>query len=241
MSIYPLTKYPVTVNGLVLWLDASDISTIIHDAGKVSKILDKSGKSNYAVQSVENNRPTTGIRSVAGKNVIDFDPSVQAQYLQFTSNKAVSVPFTVFVVAGLDSSANQSILSRQTGAVAGHWTLIKNGGFNIFQTYAFGSAGLASGSVKTFNSNTNIHCIHLAEGSTLRYSLNNDTLSGDANTISGYDNNVALKLVLGASPSGINPMDGFIAEVLVYNKIMSVGEIGITNRYLSNKWGVLIS
>lgn len=226
------------------WFDMSDNSAanMTSSGGLVSKVMNKVGNGNNLQQVTSSAQPKNNTRTQNGLPVLEFAHDGTANdYMTFDLNTPMSVPFTVFVVAALDATNNQSILSRQTSATAGQWTLVKNGGFAIFQTYGFGSGGVAAGAVKTFTANPAIHTVTLAEGSTLKYQLNNDTIATDGTVLSGYNNSVATSLNLGASPSGINPIDGWIGEVIIYNAILTTSEITQVNQYLSRKWGITIS
>jgi hypothetical protein len=55
------------------WYDASDASTIIESGGAVSQWNDKSGNNKHVTQSSEAKKPTTGIRTMGGLNVMNFD------------------------------------------------------------------------------------------------------------------------------------------------------------------------
>jgi hypothetical protein len=65
---------PLDLPGLLLWLDASDASTITESAGLVSQWNDKSGNANHVTATLAE-RPTTGTRTVGGLNGIDFNGS----------------------------------------------------------------------------------------------------------------------------------------------------------------------
>lgn len=66
-----------------IWLDANDASTIVATAGAVSEWIDKSQSPYEITQVSAGARPTTGIRTLNGKNIIDFDGLTQ--YLDITS------------------------------------------------------------------------------------------------------------------------------------------------------------
>lgn len=236
-----VTRIPLTIPSCVAWIDAANISdtSILSSGNSVSSWLDQSGNKNHATQATTGSQPKTNTRTISGKNAIDFDGV--DDFLTFTSNKAVSAPFTIFVVAQVDTTAGQTIIGRQTAATAGQWTLIKNGSFNIFQTYGFGSGGIAGGGVKTYNSNPNIHTVSFGNGTTAKYQLNNDTIASDNVVVNGYDNNVATPLVIGSSVGTSGFMKGCIGEIVIYSRILTTNEISFINRYLSNKWGIAIS
>lgn len=78
------------------WWDASDTSTITHGVSNVSQWNDKSGNSFHVLQDEGAYQPSTGIRTINGLNVIDFDGSqslfnaVDANNL-FTNNKDIYI------------------------------------------------------------------------------------------------------------------------------------------------------
>lgn len=56
-----------------LWYDSADSSTITESAGAVSQWDDKSGNSYHMTQGTGSRQPTTGVRTMGGRNAIDFD------------------------------------------------------------------------------------------------------------------------------------------------------------------------
>ena len=79
------------VSGYKLWLDASDTSSITASSGSVSQWNDKSGNASNFTQATGANQPTTGTRTINGKNVIDFDGT--NDFLECSSSTA-SVSYT---------------------------------------------------------------------------------------------------------------------------------------------------
>lgn len=223
----------------VAWFDFADGRTIVSSGGAVSKVWNKSGVSNHLTQGTASRQPITGSRTQNGLNVLDFDGSNHA--MVFDLNTAVSQPFTFFIVATVDVTTNQTIIGRQTAATAGQWTIVKNGGFSIFQTYGFGSGGIAGGGVITYNPNANIHTVSLAEGSSVSYQLNNGSVATDGVLISGYNNGVATALMLGASPGYSNFMNGAVAEIIIYNGILNASQKKQICEYLGRKWSITVS
>lgn len=230
---------PTVLNPQNAWIDFSKTDRIQASGNEIVSSTDLFNNGNNLSQATSINRPKTGIRTLNGLNVADFNGVSQS--LSFPSNKVVSQPFTIFVVAQVDATTSQTIIGRQTAAIAGQWTLLKNPGFPIFQTYGFGSGGIAGGGVKTYNSNPNIHTVSLAEGSTVKYQLNNDTIASDNIIINGYDNNVPTTLAVGSSVGISNFLDGAIGEIIIYGYVLSANQIAAINRYLSRKWGIAIS
>lgn len=63
------TPAELKVNGMRLWLDADDASTITESNGLVSQWDDKSGNGNHATASIQ---PSYGTQTINAKNVINF-------------------------------------------------------------------------------------------------------------------------------------------------------------------------
>ena len=85
------------MSGLKLWLDASDTSTITHSSNAVSGWDDKSGNG-FQLQSFGD--PSTGTRSLDGKNVIDFDGD---DYFESATGYPTGNDFSFLMVAGIDA------------------------------------------------------------------------------------------------------------------------------------------
>lgn len=238
---FTVEETPKSISSLVCWVDAADTQTITAVSGAVSAIRNKANSQLTLTQGTGSKQPTTGSRTQNGLNVLDFDGTTD--YMVFSANTLLSSPFTLFVVAQYDTSTNlMGLIGRQTSSIAGQFCLRKESSGFIFNTFAFGSGSLSSQVAKSGDSSTTIHCVYFQDGGQINYSLNNGSFStGTAR--SGYDNAVSTPLGLGcadtASPS--NTLDGFVGEVIIYNRILTVGEIIKINRYLANKWGIIIN
>ena len=88
---------PNNLSDIKLWLDASDTSTITHSSNAVSGWNDKSGNG-FQLQSFGD--PSTGTRSLDGKNVIDFDGD---EYLESATGYPTGNDFSFLMVAGIDA------------------------------------------------------------------------------------------------------------------------------------------
>lgn len=211
--------------------------------GLVSFIRNDMGNGNNLQQGTSSAQPKNNTRTLNGRSVLEFaHDGILNDRMLFDSNAAMSQPFTAFIVAQYDTSATrQALLGRQTAAVPGQFTVRKESTGTVFNSFLFGSGGLASTSNFIGNLNPNIHRISFADGGGLNYAINNGaTTVGTAR--SGYDNAVATPLALGCgSGSSGDFLDGIIAEVIICNAVLDANTIAGVNRYLSNKWGIAIS
>ena len=61
------------VRVMAAWYDASDAASIMHSAGSVSQWNDKTDNARHLVQATSTKRPTTGLATQNGLNVLTFD------------------------------------------------------------------------------------------------------------------------------------------------------------------------
>lgn len=101
---------PQLDSGLIGWWDASDAETITAPSGGVSNWIDKAG-GNALTQTSTATRPTSGVRTLNGLNVLDFD-GVQSLYDTARSLPA-SGDIAFHMVLEIDSTSNafEAILS----------------------------------------------------------------------------------------------------------------------------------
>jgi len=88
----------------VLWLDASDTSTITEVGGAVSQWDDKSGNGNDVAQGTAAAQPTSGTRTINSLNVLDFDGN---DGLRTSAADIITQPNTVFMVLEHDTVNTQ--------------------------------------------------------------------------------------------------------------------------------------
>jgi len=92
---------PRHVPNLKLWLEASNLASIIKDgSGKVSKWLDKSGLNNHATQADIAKQPTYVSSGINGKPALQSDGN--NRILNFSHPITVGDPFTIFIVLKAD-------------------------------------------------------------------------------------------------------------------------------------------
>lgn len=239
-----VTQTPLILPKCNVWLDMPDISLMSSSGGLVSKIVDKTGNGNNVQQLTASAQPKNNTRTLNGLPVLEFaHDGTRNDFMVFDNNNPLDAPFTVFVVGQSDQNyagSDQSFIGRQTSSIAGQWVLLRNGSFPIFQSYLFGSDG-DSGTTQISNNNANIYTVNFADGDRLRFQLNNNTAT-QGNIRAGYDNAVATSLAIGASSGSAGaPLDGIIAEIIIYGRVLPTDEISFINRYLSKRWGVAIS
>ena len=219
---------PDEVSGLQLWLDASDASTLydatvggslVDDDGAVARWEDKSGNANHATQGTVANQPYRRATEINGLDVIDFDGS--AHYLNLSSaiTESTLTVFTVFqrATAGIDSFALGGTLSSEYSPF---W-------YNLNNTY-FASVEIGGASTDT--------------GDFVFSGVMNDTdvdlwLNGASEGATGTRSSGPMTLqYVGENATRFH--QGFMSEVVVYNRALSDEERISIERGLALKWGI---
>lgn len=214
---------PLDIAGLAAWYDAT-VGVTDAGSGAVSAWADQSGNGRHLAAS-GSERPTTGTRTQNSKNVIDFNgANSMASSSSFTQGDSD----TVFVVClnddGSDSTAQVVYNSSNTAAR----TRINKIATNVW-TITSGT-NLEGGTP-----DTNPHLITgVFGGASSILRLDGSQLaSGTAGTSSGSS-----APTLGATSAGNQRWDGWIAEVLHYDSVLSGGDIAAVEAYLTAKWGL---
>jgi hypothetical protein len=220
---------PANISGLALWFDASDISTIIQTGGYISQWNDKSGYNRHATQASGSSQPVTGSRTVNGLNVIDFDGSGDFMNVSSSIYSITAGPSHLFVVCSRDTLAVEHRAFFGLSASSQGWGLKLQSGSGAQQQYFHGTSPIDLGPL----SNTSAHIFEgWRSGSVTEGSLDNGIVA------TGSSANFSLaSLTIGCRPGGTAFLNGAIAEIIAFNRVLSSGERGEVNLYLKTKWG----
>ena len=222
------SDFVIPSGGLVTWLRADAGITLDGNNG-VGTWHDLSGNNNDLRQTNPTNRPTVVSNVINGKPVVRFNTS---QFL--ISALDVSNPYTIVTVSKLNGGTNQRLISNASPGYSNNWLLGYWGTYKN-QIYAGGWVN---------NPATAADAIpHLY------------TATGDGVTTSFYDygNLIAAngsgvlkmgKLQLngtnGESGTVAESSDGDIAEVIVYNRVLSAAERQVVEGYIGIKYGLTV-
>jgi hypothetical protein len=217
---------PKSVQGLQLWLDASDTTTITQDgSANVSQWRDKSINGYQAVQN-------TG----QGRNKPTFVTGAQ-NYVSLAPNQAMIIPsFSYTTSWSVFSCMNNSV-------VGGRWLI------SPFQDAYLVMMGMATGQ-KIFNGllsdpgvSTGRHIEYTAaqntNGTGAYVYYRDGTIQGSNNTSYSQVATV-LNLGIGANSTYGDACDGtyHIYEILIYNTYLSLLDRQKVESYLAQKWSM---
>jgi hypothetical protein len=225
-----VTFAPTSVTGCSLWLDAADTATITYSSGSnVSQWSDKSGLGNNATQSTSTYQPISGSVSTNGKNVLNFTGK---SMIYPTINNTTITVFCIY--------------NNKTFVPYG--TPVNVGPFAFFYAAPNSKVGIGRLAV----TDEVLASWSSAGLTTSQYVIYGGTVSVSGNTTSFlYFNGTQVATVSVNSSGGIsaysvgdsinNITSGNIAEVLIYNSVLSTTDRQKVEGYLAWKWGLQTS
>jgi hypothetical protein len=219
-TVFPRT--PVS-SGLVMWMDASDAGTFTYSSGTtVSQWNDKSGSGYHMTVTPGFTGPARNTR-LNNIPVLNFSTS---QSLRNTSINLATSAYTVFIVSrysSLSGLVQRVLTSVNNNWLLGHWN-------NYYNQY------FAEGWVQYLG---------YAGDTTWRMYMGDWSGSGTdlANLYSNGTIITSNSTGASAGPNGLGinanePSSCQVAEILVYNKVLSTTERKSVHTYLSRKWGL---
>ena len=221
---------PLTVSGLQIWLDASDASTITTATG-VSQWRDKSGNGNHASQSTGSAQPTVQTAAQNGLNTIRF---TAASSQKFTLASLINLSATGYTFLGVlrrggptglgmlpvfTNSSNSSIYAPEwyvDGSVYTTGTALQ---INV------AAPGLAGGAYNQIS--TSMVLAGTSGSIYFNGSSQSVLLSNNASAIMQFNQ-------IGQSSDGY--ANGEIAEIMLYNSVLSTNDRQKVEAYLKAKW-----
>jgi len=202
----------------VIWLDASDSSTITLVSGAVSEWRDKSGNNRHASQGTSANRPV--MSTLNGKSVLSFDGS--NDFLQYNLSIGTQTNFTYVIVF---KHTNDTYGLPSFGRSPSNFGLHNSSGTNGYRFYT----------------NQGYNQVTLNSGNGNQYFESNkwQIAVGDTNGIpvTSYGNYL---IYIGGDPfDSSRRLNGQIAEVCLFPSVLSQSDRELVEGYLAWKWGLV--
>lgn len=224
---------PTDIAGLQLWLDASDTATITQAANLVSQWNDKSGNARHVTQGTGANQPTTNIRTINARNVIDFDGT--NDFFNISTPPSPASGQTFFFVFSNDTVTTARPLIGSNDTVAA--PQVRTSTANLFGTVRTGVAALLNGSPAITTSTNYIGAANYSTTGNDVY-INGTSYGTDATSTTFTNGSTWIG---GAGATGATPFnfhDGVIGEVIIYSGNLSNADKNRVGNYLAAKWGI---
>jgi PKD repeat protein len=233
---------PDSVPNLITWLSADTLVT--YDASFFVSLWEDRSDTNDCSQG----NPAWQPVYVPSEVLLNGKPSIHFSNsrLNFTSTVIPLQPFSVFIVCRQNVNAPQAILSTLAGG-DGLFFRYKGPPADSppFPQIRFFSGGLAYDNNLTAFQDTNftIYSFHTQASSSVSdityLNINQQALPGSIPIQLGpHDNNLTVGSLTNFGPPNnpVIPLDGNIAEILIYTRNLTTAEINNVEMYLRNKY-----
>jgi hypothetical protein len=208
----------------VLWLDASDTSTITESGGAVSQWDDKSGNGYNLTQGTAAAQPKSGTATLNGLNVIEYD-GANTQWMRNASMPWAGVSLTLFAVYEIPTDTQYALAAAAS---------------NLSNLYLADSASSSTSISSSFTS-TSLYVDAVLFTGTTRANVytavgTNPVViraTGTSVIHNGFD--------VGYSAGNLFPFGSNtkVAEMIVV-ETPTADQIAATESYLADKWGITL-
>jgi len=233
---------PATISGIVHWWDANDSSSLLFNSGFVESWTSKAGTKTVASQSTANNRPAT--TTVNGKTAIQFDGSNDG--FNFTGTAATDETWIIAAAQAVDQSGTRALVSDGGN---GDGVNIARGSTARLVDTSWGNSTEGTGRLRPAYATPNTVPFGPAVLSVVRSSAAGGFVFIDGtqrisavNGASSFttSNSVTIQRI-GYLASSVFQFQGWIGEILLYNRALSATERLKIERYLGKKWGITVA
>ncbi|MDB2414399.1 LamG domain-containing protein [Rickettsiales bacterium] len=227
-------------SGLVFWLDASNPNTIATDDANVADAdADVTQWNDVAAaknlyQATDANQPDRR-NTLNGRVVITFDGT--AETMASSSELTLSGDFSFFMVSKSLTDSDGRVFYHHDGSGDGwYWNASSTGSTaNSGNPYVFSSTTTwFNRPSSSFNTQAYLATFERSGSNGLSYV--NEKQIGATQTITTAD--MVSEIFLGADHTGANFANVDIAEIAIYNRVMSANERRKLSRALAYKWGL---
>lgn len=231
----------------VFWTDPTRyLSTYTLSGSNIESAGDLSSSNIPAVQATPAIQPTIDTAGINSKPAIRFT-SASSQYLEANAVAAFVTgddkPMCVFLVFKQNSQSSQAVpLSFSNSSNINPLTFINQGNANTqILRRADSASGIFTSNFPTLTTGTNYVTCFNFNGTNVDTYLNNRSpfLNENVNVNAMTVNQFSIGCVTRASPSAF--FDGWIGDVIVYNKYLSATERLAVMQYLGTKYGVTVA
>ena len=216
---------PKTIAGLALWMDAPEYNA------STGTWADKSGNGRDFAQAIAANRPIVSAVTQNARAILEFDGS-NDQLIQ-GSNFLQVANCTMFAAFQRNAGTFGGVIASALTTDRSPGIIIDNsrGAIRGFQNFALAAVGAVNAFNITSGTVTDGTAVMFTNGtqiSTLAASNTLDT-SNTTTAIGSYRTAQA------------NYLNGYIGEIIIYTRVLSVSERRRVEGYLGKKWGITVA
>jgi hypothetical protein len=224
---------PTAIAGLQLWLDGGDAaSQTISSGTSISQWRDKSGNVNHANQSTSAKQPTRLVADQNGLNTVNF-ARANSQSFDLTSNINLASGFTIACVIKIGSmlTGQMNVCGRSTDSNVFplDWEPFQSTG------YIYGSS--TDSEFRTTNGiqNTGYICVMAYASATGDGAIAVNGAFAPSLHVAGLTSSQVIDEI---GAYGVTYSNGDIAELAVYNTVLSGTNLLKLSQYMRTRWNV---
>ncbi|MDR2429404.1 MAG: fibronectin type III domain-containing protein, partial [Puniceicoccales bacterium] len=212
------------LEGLRLWLKA-DAGVVVDESGKVSQWQDQSGAGRHASQSVLARRPVQVAESTLDGNVAVHFDAAQSQQLglpHFMSGATEGEAFVVLKATSATPSSYRGLWRMGAGTNCypqSNGVLVEHFGSNTSRSMGAPAADITQWHVYNVSSKPGEWAVRI--NGVQQYHVTTNTVSWNTTPLIGH--------------SGSYAFDGAIAEILVFEKVLTAAERVTVGHYLRSR------
>jgi hypothetical protein len=216
---------PKTIAGLALWMDAPEYNA------STGTWADKSGNGRDFSQAIAANRPIVSAVTQNARAILEFDGSndqlIQSSNFLQVANCTMFAAFkrNANTFGGVIASANN--LDRSPGIIIDS----SRGAIRGFQNFA----AAAVSAVDTFNITSGT----VTDGAAVIFT--NGTQISTAAASNTLDTSNTTTAIGSYRTTQANYLNGYIGEIIVYTRVLTVSERKRVEGYLGKKWGITVA
>lgn len=241
------------VAGYKLWLDGADTSKITLSGSAVTQWTDKSANAYTFTQGTSTYRPTSGLNTQNGKNILDFDynrnlqSTAAASTWNFLHN---GTEHTIFFAVDSNTNGDMNLMNTNQATTQEKGFYIWQGNPNyISHVVTNGTSGNPSVANNTANYSLTLNFTYVtiigkpsnataANRSDVRFKQGSAVKNNTATTAVSTAN-CAQSLMIGDYLQGAGVgWTGKIGEIIIYDSALSSADILTNQQYLAAKWNV---
>lgn len=233
---------PATISGIAQWWDANDSAAVLLNSAFVESWTSKAGTKTVASQSTANNRPAT--TTVNGKTAILFDGSNDG--FNFTGVAAVDETWIIVAAQTADQSGTRALLNdggdgQGIGVAKGSSKLVDVG---------FGSPSVEgvtrlrpsyAPNPATFFGPAVLSVVKSAAAGGFVFIDGTQRISAVDSSASFTTPGTRTIQRIGFYGPTLFQFQGWIGEILRYDRPLSSSERLKVERYLGKKWGIVVA
>jgi hypothetical protein len=239
---------PTQISDCILWLDADDAETVVTSGANITNWLDKSGKGNHARDHGATEYPQYDSSRINGRKVVNFvNPDVLKGAFASGSQPFSGSGTTIISVIKQNTFVGDEFMAWFEAA-QGAFASGSYGNRIVFSIYgaAFGAGGSADkvrmasdvGTTswgKRIENNAAVMGVYTNDSSTTKTYFNGEFI-GKHGEDKGDD--ARTYYCLGDDMTSGDHFNGYICEIIIYNKVLSDAERQSIEYYLSRKWAI---